>query len=172
MRAIVAAAKYAPDDDEDLDELERVERVHASETHRTYSPRYPERAQPANPWLVPDRRSIAHLPSLSRRGMGSTGHQRRAIRVRMELLGHVDMDTPWEDCPEAIRHVDQLFPDGMSFAEIGQVLGTRKQQVFKIYLRALEKLRTHLGDDVELFLEALRAEPPPTSAWEAIYRAA
>jgi hypothetical protein len=54
----------------------------------------------------------------------------------------------------------------MSFAEIGAVLGTRKQQVFKIYLRALAKMLEGLGADEERIREALQTET--RSAWEAM----
>lgn len=153
LRSLVAAAKYAPEVDA-LGELDGT----VSEV-------------PA-PWLVRPASRYADLPPLLPKNHPRRRAVRRALRARMEILGQVDQDLPWEECPAALRHIDEIFPYGMSFAEIGTVLGTRKQQVFKIYLRALAKLRAALGDDVELFLEALRAEPPPPSAWDAMYQAA
>jgi hypothetical protein len=77
-----------------------------------------------------------------------------------------DPDAPWEETPGRVRHFADYFPEGMSFAEIGAVLGTRKQQVFKIYLRALAKMLEGLGADEEKIREALQAET--RSAWDCM----
>jgi hypothetical protein len=77
-----------------------------------------------------------------------------------------DPDAPWEETPASVRRFADYFPEGMSFAEIGAVLGTRKQQVFKIYVRALRKMLEGLGADEERIREALQAET--RSAWDCM----
>lgn len=67
-------------------------------------------------------------------------------------------------CQQAV----ELFPDGMTHAEVGFVLGMHKQSVYKIEQSALQKIRDALGDDIEAFRDLLRAADERRDYWDDV----
>lgn len=88
-------------------------------------------------------------------------------RERLARIGRdPNPDAPWSSTPLHVRHFADYFPDGMSFAEIGEVLGVRKQQAFKIYVRASRKVAEALAREEQRVREALRQRDAATSNWD------
>lgn len=92
---------------------------------------------------------------------------RASRKARLARIGRDPRpDAPWSETVPRVRRFAELFPDGMSFAEIGHVLGCRKQQAFKLYTRALRKLEAATEGD-EALREALDGEET-RSTWDAM----
>lgn len=98
------------------------------------------------------------------------GTESRRLDVRQALLEVGQDPRPDERyrrsrvCQRAVH----AFPQGMTLAEVGFVLGMHKQSVKKVEDRALAKVAAAFGLDAETLRDTLRAADGRRDHWDAM----